>query len=54
MSIESSRDNFGPEVNGTLQVQDTALQEVPFGLTGRYLKFRFLTYGKRVLPSNTL
>ena len=32
MSIDSSTDNFGPEVNGTLQVQDTALQEVPVGM----------------------
>jgi hypothetical protein len=45
MSIDSATDNFGPEVNGTLQVQDTSLQEVYVCLTGRYLKFKVLTYG---------
>ena len=45
MSIDSSTDNFGPQVTGTLAGQDTSLQEVPVGLTGRYLKFQVLTYG---------
>jgi hypothetical protein len=45
MSIDSSTNNFGPQVTGTLAVQDYSLQEVPVGLTGRYLKFKVLTYG---------
>ena len=44
-SIDSSTNDFGPHVTGTLAGQDTALQEVPVGLTGRYLKFQVLTYG---------
>jgi hypothetical protein len=45
MSIDSSINNFGPQIAGTLAVQDYSLQEVPVGLTGRYLKFQVLTYG---------
>jgi hypothetical protein len=45
MSIDSSTNDFGPHVTGTLAGQVTALQEVPVGLTGRYLKFQVLTYG---------
>ena len=45
MSIDSSTDNFGPQVPGTLAVQESSLQEVSVGLTGRYLKFQVLTYG---------
>jgi len=54
MSIDSATDNFGPQVNGTLQVQDTSLQEVYVCLTGRYLRFKVLTYGHYSAGLNTL
>jgi hypothetical protein len=46
MSIDSSTNNFGPQVTGSLAGQESSLQEVPVGLTGRYLKFQILTYGR--------
>ena len=45
MSLDSATNGFGQEVTGTLEVQDSSLQEVPVGLTGRYLKFKCDTYG---------
>ena len=45
MSIDSSTNDFGPQVTGTLAGQESSLQDVQVGLTGRYLKFKVLTYG---------
>ena len=45
MSLDSATNGFGQEVTGLLEEQDSSLQEVPVGLTGRYLKFKCDTYG---------
>jgi hypothetical protein len=45
MSIDSSTNDFGPQVTGTLAGQESSLQDVQVGLTSRYLKFKVLTYG---------